>query len=280
VRLHNRIVKAGFWNDTDLIRNFTRDERMFYQGLWQLADDSGCIEDDPWAFKLHLYPLDADILPETLIEWRDKYIHHGKLIQYTSEGKQCLYITNFHKHQTLDKPAPPAKDSVPLPEWVVWVQGDTRRTSRYVVRDVSGTSPGRAPLEIEPEIEPKPELQLQQEEIAKEHDDVVDWQHEYFKCFGKFPTIQNLRDLLDYTEPTGGGMDNSVILEAMKRTSKANTRSLEYTKTILNSWASHGVRDIADVARIDMEFRNRGKPDNTEESLETRINRIMGGETL
>ncbi len=47
MKLHNRQIKAAFWVDTDMIRNFSLEERLFYIGLWQLADDSGCVENDP-----------------------------------------------------------------------------------------------------------------------------------------------------------------------------------------------------------------------------------------
>ena len=159
MRLHNRQVKAGFWTDSELLRNFTRDERMFYQGLWQLADDSGCLEYDPWAFKIHLYPLDSDITPEIIEQCIEKFTKHNKLIHYEIDDKKCLFIKNFHKHQNLNKPTPPNKESVPLPPFIEWIKGDSRNKSQYIVGDVSetcpghvgdvsGTCPGHVPLEL------------------------------------------------------------------------------------------------------------------------------------
>lgn len=141
MRLHNRQIKATFWNDPDLLQ-WPRDKRMFYAGLSQIADDSGCLEDSPFAFKLILYPspIDDDITVEILSKWRDEFIEQGKLTPYCAGGKQYLFMNNFHKHQTLDKPTPPGKASIPLPPWVQWVQGETRSGSKYVVLDMSGTS--------------------------------------------------------------------------------------------------------------------------------------------
>ena len=57
MRLHNRQIKASFWTDTGLIQHLTREQRMFYVGLWQLADDSGCLFDDPFAFKINYFEM-------------------------------------------------------------------------------------------------------------------------------------------------------------------------------------------------------------------------------
>lgn len=133
VRLHNRVVKAEFWRDTELIRALPIAGRMLYEGLWQLADDSGCILDDPWEFKLHLFPLDADITPEQVAQWRDTMVELGKLIPYEANGKTCLYLKNFHKHQSLRSPGGP--ESAPLPPWIDWAPADKKgRTGTYTVR--------------------------------------------------------------------------------------------------------------------------------------------------
>jgi len=101
MRLHNRQIKATFWTDPDLLQ-WPRDKRWFYFGLVQLADDSGCLEDSPFAFKIHLFPspLDQDITVEVIARWRDELIAEGKLVPYEVEGKRYLFITNFHKHQS------------------------------------------------------------------------------------------------------------------------------------------------------------------------------------
>ena len=117
MRLHNRQVKAAFWTDTELIKLLDIPGRMFYQGLWQLADDSGCLDNDMLAFKIHLFPADEDITPNTIHGWVEKLINADKLIPYEVDGKACLFLKNFHKHQTLRNCHPP---DIPLPPWVIW----------------------------------------------------------------------------------------------------------------------------------------------------------------
>lgn len=192
MRLHNRQVKAEFWNDPELLQ-WPREKRWFYLGLVQLADDSGCVENNAFAFKINLFPspADQDITPERISSWVQELIQAGKLIPYTAQRKDCLFIKNFHKHQSLNKPTPPNKSSVPLPPWIAWQRGPTRGSSGYVINaaalpgtgtcsecagpgpapatavsvlvsDVSRTCPGHVPPppahvppEPEPELEPE-----------------------------------------------------------------------------------------------------------------------------
>lgn len=142
MRLHNRQIKAAFWNDPDLLQ-WRRDMRWFYVGLWQLADDSGCLEDSPFAFKVHLFasPLDEDVTTEVLAGWRDQLVELGKLVPYMAAGKRCLFLVNFHRHQTLDNPTPPNKATIPLPSWLEWCEefnedGKRQRYKcRYLIHD-------------------------------------------------------------------------------------------------------------------------------------------------
>ena len=172
MRMHNRIIKAAFWTDTELIRHLDRDGRMFYIGLIQLADDSGCLEDDLLAFKIHLYPADLDVDLDFLQRYRDKLIELGKLIPYEAEGKKCLYLKNFHKHQSLRSPAPP---EVPLPPWITWQPAETPRSAgRYIVGDPYGDRKVtvRSPYGDQIEIEREREIEKEKKEnISSASDD-------------------------------------------------------------------------------------------------------------
>jgi len=116
-RLRNRIRKADYFTDGELLR-WHRDKRTTYTGLWAIAEDSGCLEDDPFTWKLLIWgsPLDADITVELLTQWRDELVAAGKLIPYEAEGKPFLYIRTFHQHE---HPRNPQSPDLPLPPWVV-----------------------------------------------------------------------------------------------------------------------------------------------------------------
>lgn len=124
-RLRNRIVKADMWTDAELLR-WHRDKRRTYQGLWALAEDSGCLEDDPWGWKLLLWPspLDADITVDLIQQWRDELIEADKLVPYEADGKRYLWIRTFHEHE---QPRNPQAPNLPLPLWVRWVSQEVPR---------------------------------------------------------------------------------------------------------------------------------------------------------
>lgn len=186
MRLHNRQIKAAFWNDPDLLQ-WPRDKRWFYEGLSQLSDDSGCIENSPFAFKLHLFPspLDDDISVKLITKWVDELINHEKLIPYESSGKRCLFIVNFHKHQTLRSPAPP---EVPIPPWVTFIPSEKqRRSGTYIIGSyydylTPTVQSGYGDLTVgvqsgygdQPEPEPEPEPEEKEKEKEKvPHSEIV-----------------------------------------------------------------------------------------------------------
>lgn len=115
-RLRNRMVKAEFWTDAELLR-WPLAKRVFYQGLWALAEDSGCVEDDWFGWKLQLFPspVDADITQDVLEGWRDELVDADKLVPYTADGKSYLYLRTFHRHEA---PRNPQRPDLPLPPWV------------------------------------------------------------------------------------------------------------------------------------------------------------------
>ncbi|EGW40488.1 DnaD domain protein [Desulfosporosinus sp. OT] len=119
MKLHNRQLKGDFFSDPDILQ-WPRDKRFFYAGLVQIADDSGCLDDNEFSFKILIFPspLDADLTIERLSIWKKELIAEKKLISYTSQGKKCLYVRNFCKHQKIKNPTAP---SVPLPVWVSWI---------------------------------------------------------------------------------------------------------------------------------------------------------------
>lgn len=116
-RLRNRIRKADYFTDGELLR-WPRDKRTTYSALWAMAEDSGCLEDDCFEWKMTIWPspLDADITVEVLEQWRDELTIAGKLIPYEAEGKRYLFLRNFHQHE---KPTNPQRPDLPLPPWVV-----------------------------------------------------------------------------------------------------------------------------------------------------------------
>jgi hypothetical protein len=140
MRLHNRQIKASYRTDGELLR-WPRGKRDFYLALSQAADDSGCVEDDPFALKMLIFPspLDTDITVELIEQWIAEMTQgdeRAKLVPYTTESKRCLFMRNFHKHQQLRNPAAP---DVPLPEWIIFIPSSIKhRSGNYAMRNDDG----------------------------------------------------------------------------------------------------------------------------------------------
>ena len=130
-RLRNRIRKADYFSDGELLR-WHRDKRATYSGLYAVAEDSGCFADDPFEWKMLLWPspLDADITVEALERWRDELVQAGKLVPYEHGGERYFYLRSFHKHE---HPRNPQSPTVPLPEWVAWIPSSDGVKARYEV---------------------------------------------------------------------------------------------------------------------------------------------------
>src|SRR5512139_1893350 len=136
-RLRNRIMKADFWSDGELLR-WPREKRFTYAGLYAMAEDSGCLEDDCFNWKILLWgsPLDADITVEKLEQWRDELCEAGKLVPYHEDGQQYLFIKSFHEHE---HPRNPQSPNLPLPAWITFHPADRPAGKRasYEVSDLA-----------------------------------------------------------------------------------------------------------------------------------------------
>lgn len=130
--IHNRLVKADLWRSTDLIRAVGGDPfgLQLYQGLWHMADDSGCLPDDELLVKIELFAGFDVVTTSRIRELMDALIAAGKMVRYEVRGRTYLWLTNFHRHQTLDYPR---QAEYPLPEWIQWEEGESRGQSRFLI---------------------------------------------------------------------------------------------------------------------------------------------------
>lgn len=150
--MRRRMLNPDFFTDPDVIANLDAYGRLFYQGLWCVADDSGCFDKNTLYLKMKIFPGD-DISGTSLENYIQILEKEGKIIPYEVNGKYYGYIKNFHKHQKLDKPSPP---TIPLPEWIEWhgeeVYGNQRHKWHYEVKDISETSRGQVGDKSRPEM--------------------------------------------------------------------------------------------------------------------------------
>lgn len=123
------MVKATFWTDPELLR-WPAPKRWWYVSLWAMAEDSACIEDSPFGWKITAWPTERAITEARMAQWRDDLVGEGKLVPYQAGGKAYLYLPKMAQHEL---PRNPQSPQFPLPPWVQWVPNTKdARKGRYV----------------------------------------------------------------------------------------------------------------------------------------------------
>jgi len=107
------MIDPNFWRD-EKVAQCSYMERLLFQGLWTFAEDSGVGRASPLLIKADVFPYDtlreADIQKSLA-----KMENLGMILLYEREGQQYYFVTNFKKHQTINKPSQ-CYLPTPLPE--------------------------------------------------------------------------------------------------------------------------------------------------------------------
>ncbi|QSL99840.1 helix-turn-helix DNA-binding domain protein [Gordonia phage ODay] len=110
-----RSIKPDFWRSPD-ITHLDIPERLLFIGLWSYVDDNGVGQDRVSTVAADLFADDLERDPrETLARITGglaKLSEANRIIRYTVENRDFLYIVNWNKHQRIDKPNKPR---YPLP---------------------------------------------------------------------------------------------------------------------------------------------------------------------
>lgn len=90
----SRTIKPSFFNNDDLAECSPL-ARLLFIGLWTIADRAGRIEDRPKRIKAEILPFDDCNVDDLLTELKTR----GFIIRYEAEGRRCIEVLNFVKHQ-------------------------------------------------------------------------------------------------------------------------------------------------------------------------------------
>lgn len=91
-----RVVRPDFWSD-DVVGQLSDPARLFYIGLWCLADDAGWLEWKPSQIGATLYPYKAASKREReIVRWGDELTKVGKIVIHPCG---CGLIPTLVKHQ-------------------------------------------------------------------------------------------------------------------------------------------------------------------------------------
>lgn len=109
-----RSVKPEFWTDQELAEQTSRDARLLYIGLWNLADEHGRLRGDSRYIKGQLFAYDDDLTFDGIDALIGELDKAGKAVRYTVGTVTYLYLPKLGRHQRLEPkvvsrlPPPPA----------------------------------------------------------------------------------------------------------------------------------------------------------------------------
>jgi hypothetical protein len=108
-----RSIKPEF-PQSETIGRLSRDARLLFVQLWTFADDSGRARGAFQLLASMLFPYDSDA-PELIGGWLSELEREGCIIQYEVDGSKYLQISNWLKHQKIEKPSASKIPSLPEP---------------------------------------------------------------------------------------------------------------------------------------------------------------------
>jgi hypothetical protein len=101
-----RTIKPEFWSSPD-IGDVSRDARLTFVGLWNIADDTGRLEAVPAQIRSVLFPYDDDVTVADVCGWLNELAIQG-LIRLFSQGRRAyLSIVSWADHQKISNPSQP-----------------------------------------------------------------------------------------------------------------------------------------------------------------------------
>ncbi len=96
-----RSIKPEFWRDPDTTGRWPADLKLFYIGMWMVADDSGRFVWDDQLIASDLYPFERDADVSGLLR---RLLKAGVVVAYEVAGRRYGYLPNFTKHQRINRP--------------------------------------------------------------------------------------------------------------------------------------------------------------------------------
>lgn len=101
-----RTIKPEFWSNHDLARDLTRDQRMFYVGLWNEADDDGRFVALPRKLLGAIFPYENDLTEQWVSDSLSLLCKTGRVVLYSVRRTPYGEIVAWRRHQRINRPTP------------------------------------------------------------------------------------------------------------------------------------------------------------------------------
>lgn len=104
-----RSMKPEFWIDEKLANSTSRDARLMYIGLWNLADEHSRLRGSPAYIKGQLFTYDDDLTPSVVGRLVDELETAGAVERYEVDGETYIYLPKLARHQRLEPDKVPSR---------------------------------------------------------------------------------------------------------------------------------------------------------------------------
>ncbi len=109
-----RTVKPEFWGHPK-VAQISRDARLLFIGLLNLADDDGRLLGSPKTISGAVFPHDDDATAKRVEKWMDELEDVELIIRYEVNGIAYVLLPGFTEHQKISHPTP-SRLPEPLPQ--------------------------------------------------------------------------------------------------------------------------------------------------------------------
>lgn len=135
-----RTIKPSFFKDEE-IADLPPLCRLLFQGLWLMADAQGRLEDRPRRIKAECLPYDDVDVDEMLQLLHDRRF----IVRYEVDGRACIYVRNFLKHQRLSGKEAEVKSELPAFDEAMGKQRGSNGEAMGKQRGSNGEATGKHP---------------------------------------------------------------------------------------------------------------------------------------
>lgn len=121
-----RNIKPGFFKN-EILGVADPLYSLLFEGLWVLADRAGRLEDRPLRIKGEIFPYRDGLDMDGMLNWLQE---NGFIQRYTSEGKKCILVLEFVKHQNPHKNE--TESELPAPANECSTSEEIGKTSEFI----------------------------------------------------------------------------------------------------------------------------------------------------
>lgn len=130
-----RMIDPSFWRDEKISKcNFI--ERLLFIGLWTFAEDDGVGRANPLLIKADVFPYET-LREADIKKSLDKLSSLGLIQLYEVDSQLYYLVSNFKKHQTINKPS---QCYLPLPPGVDYVLENGENSSNEKLPEHYGST--------------------------------------------------------------------------------------------------------------------------------------------